>query len=217
MLSLVIWSHAITFSVHYFLLIGALLLHSLSIHQAKIKSSIGGMQSFPLARTYADCCREESHCSTRFSRTPSKEVQSPRKRIHQNPASRPRCSTACASAQHSGAPARWLARRAINNRARTPIGSAPTQSATWVSAQPQLSAPMRKTRTSASTCSIAADSRQRRLRIHCSSSDAVLLCCQWILQVARTSEAQTRGRLHRSHRASFFHVPYVFESQNDSY
>jgi hypothetical protein len=97
------------------------------------------MQSFPLARTLPAAVRRvtarlDFHALRR---------KSCNRHGNEEPKTRPAAPDVgplvpCASAKHSGERARWLARRALRNKARTPIGSAPTRSATWVSAQPQL-------------------------------------------------------------------------------
>jgi len=149
------------------------------------------MQSFPLARTQpAACCREESHCSTRFSRTPSQELQSPRKRRAQNPASRPRCWTACALCVCE---AFWRTSSLIGS-ARAPQQSA---HADWLGTHSErylvYCAATALQRRSAGLAPRPAPARSpataTRHSITHFQPQPPFSCCQWVLQVARTSEA----------------------------
>ena len=124
------------------------------------------MHSFPLARTQRahKLCSRESHSQRLlFTRTPSQELQSPRQRRRKTPKTRQ-------LPQVVGWP---LVRSLFSLR---------DELADWLGAHsplpPRSSAPIRKTRSSAGTCSIAETHAGYALGTACG-----------FLQVTRTSEA----------------------------
>ena len=151
-------------------------------------------------------CSGESHTQ----RTPSQELQSPGLGRHQDPAAAPGLGPLVrlqAILAHELAD--WLGARSATKRARRLVRH-PLRALCGSVRSHSSSAPIRRTLTSASTCSIAATHAgdSYALIAHCRPP---FFFCQWVLQVTRTSEAHThRGRLHHSHRASYFLVSYVY-------